>query len=268
MTLATATHSSVMQENHNRSLVPAILWAILTLCVVLMPGCGEQDLESSGGSIEDPRRSERHRMVDEQIIPGGVRDPRVIAAMRRVPRHRFVPDEYALEAYADNALPIGHKQTISQPVLVASMTESLKLTGHEKVLEIGTGSGYQAAILAELARQVYTIELVEPLGRRAAAVLTELGYRNIVTRIGDGYHGWPEEAPFDAIIVTAAPPDVPQPLLDQLAIGGRLILPVGEVSQYLVLYHRTPSGLEFTRLEPVRFVPLVRETPPHRDDHP
>jgi protein-L-isoaspartate(D-aspartate) O-methyltransferase len=235
---------------------------------MLMNGCDERNQELTPSFPDDPRQSERHRMVDEQIIPGGIRDPRVIAAVRRMPRHRFVPEDYAVEAYADNALPIGHKQTISQPVLVASMTEALQLTGQEKVLEIGTGSGYQAAILAELARQVYTIELVEPLGRRAAALLAELGYRNIVTRIGDGYHGWPEEAPFDAIIVTAAPPDVPQPLLDQLAVGGRMILPVGEASQYLVLYHRTPSGLEFTRLEPVRFVPLVREASPHRDDHP
>lgn len=245
-----------------------IPWSLAVLLVILMNGCDEREPELPPPVREDPRQADRLRMVDEQIIPGGVRDPRVIAAMRRVPRHRFVPDEYAHEAYVDNALPIGHRQTISQPVLVASMTEALQLTGREKVLEIGTGSGYQAAILAELAGQIYTIELVEPLGRRAAALLAELGYRNITTRIGDGYHGWPEEAPFDAIIVTAAPPDVPQPLLDQLAVGGRMILPVGEASQYLVLYHRSPSGLEFTRLEPVRFVPLVREVSPHRDDHP
>jgi len=201
-------------------------------------------------------------MVDEQIVAGGIRDPTVIAAMRLVPRHRFVPDMYASSAYEDGALPIGFGQTISQPVLVASMTESLELTGREKVLEVGTGSGYQAAVLAQMVPAVYTIEIVEPLAMQAATVLADLGYRNVVTRLGDGYNGWPEEAPFDAIIVTAAPDHVPQPLLNQLAIGGRMILPVGKVLQSLVLYRRTPTGYEHITLDPVRFVPLVHGRSP------
>lgn len=236
--------------------------------VISMNGCSERDEEFSHPSPDTNRQSERNRMVDEQIVAGGIRDAKVIAAMRLVPRHRFVPDKYASSAYADGALPIGYGQTISQPVLVASMTESLELTGREKVLEVGTGSGYQAAILAEIVPAVYTIEIVEPLARQAAAVLTGLGYRNVVTRLGDGYNGWPDEAPFDAIIVTAAPDHVPQPLLNQLAIGGRMILPVGKVFQSLVLYRRTPTGYEQTTLEPVRFVPLVHERPPDPADEP
>lgn len=200
-------------------------------------------------------------MVDEQIIGGGIRDAKVIAAMRVVPRHRFVLERYAEEAYDDTALPIGYGQTISQPVLVASMTESLELMGTEKVLEVGTGSGYQAAILAAIVRQVYSIEVVEPLARRSATTLAELGYHNVTTRIGDGYNGWPQEAPFDAIIVTAAPDHVPQPLLDQLAMGGRLILPVGKAVQSLRLYRRTATGYEHDTLDFVRFVPLIHEEP-------
>jgi protein-L-isoaspartate(D-aspartate) O-methyltransferase len=220
----------------------------------------ETDERFSGDSYDISRHAERNRMVDEQLIAGGIRDPSVIEAMRRVPRHRFVPDRYAMDAYADGALPIGYGQTISQPIVVAAMTEALELTGTEKVLEIGTGSGYQAAILAELVRKVHTIEIVEPLARQAAAILAELGYENVVTRTGDGYNGWPEEAPFDAIIVTAAPEHVPPPLLDQLAVGGRMILPVGETfSQNLTLYRRTPTGYVRSTLDPVRFVPLIHE---------
>lgn len=197
-------------------------------------------------------------MVDQYIIPSGVEDPDVIAAMRHVPRHRFVPDTYSVSAYIDGPLPIGHSQTISQPSLVASMTEVLKLKKTDKVLEIGTGSGYQAAILAELVDKVLTIEIVEPLARQAEQTLAELGYKNVRVRAGDGYLGWPEEAPFDAIIVTAAPDHVPQPLFDQLAIGGRLILPVGRGVQTLELYHRTAEGYQRKALTLVRFVPLVR----------
>jgi protein-L-isoaspartate(D-aspartate) O-methyltransferase len=224
----------------------------------------ETDERFSGDSYNISRHAERNRMVDEQLIAGGIRDPRVIEAMRRVPRHRFVPDRYAMDAYADGALPIGYGQTISQPIVVAAMTEALELTGTEKVLEIGTGSGYQAAILAEVVRKVHTIEIVEPLARQAAAILAELRYENVVTRTGDGYNGWPEEAPFDAIIVTAAPEHVPPPLLEQLTVGGRMILPVGETfSQNLTLYRRTPTGYVRSTLDPVRFVPLIHEESPN-----
>ena len=166
-------------------------------------------------------------MVREQIAGRDVRDPRVLAALAHVPRHELVPDEMREYAYEDRPLPIGHGQTISQPYVVAYMTEQLRLRGDERVLEIGTGSGYQAAVLAELAREVYSIEIVEELGERARADLARLGYSNVHVRVGDGYRGWPEQAPFDAIIVTAAPGHVPQPLIDQLAVGGRLVLPVG-----------------------------------------
>lgn len=228
---------------------------MLTYCLTLIPGCI--------GDTHDPtRQAERDRMVSEQIIPRGIKDQAVLAAMRRIPRHRFVPAFYSAFAYNDSPLPIGHGQTISQPFVVALMSDALALQGARKVLEIGTGSGYQAAVLAEIVPHVFTIEIVEPLATEAARTLAELGYRNIHTRVGDGYQGWPEEAPFDAIIVTASSEHVPQPLLDQLAVGGRLILPVGKAFQELqelVLYSRTTDGYERTRLSLVRFVPLVRK---------
>jgi protein-L-isoaspartate(D-aspartate) O-methyltransferase len=215
--------------------------------------------ERGGSSLQDgDRETERRRMVDQYIIPRGVKDPAVIAAMGHVPRHRFVPAQYSVFAYIDGPLPIGYGQTISQPSLVAGMTEELQLKKTDKVLEVGTGSGYQAAILAELVDKVLTIEILEPLARQAEQTLAELGYKNVRVRTGDGYQGWPEEAPFDAIIVTAAPSDVPQPLLDQLALGGRMILPVGRGVQTLELYRRTEAGYERKSLTLVRFVPLVR----------
>jgi protein-L-isoaspartate(D-aspartate) O-methyltransferase len=244
------------------------LFSSAVILGMLMNGCNERDEGFSHSSSDNTRQSERNRMVDEQIISGGIRDAKVIEAMRRVPRHRFVPADYSKEAYADGALPIGHGQTISQPVLVASMTESLALTGREKVLEVGTGSGYQAAILAEIVPKVYTIEVVEPLAGRAAAVLASLGYDNVIIRTGDGYNGWPDEAPFDAIMVTAAPDHVPQPLLDQLAIGGRMILPVGKSIQSLLLYRRTKTGYEHSTLDFVRFVPLIHEETSDRNEKP
>ena len=229
-----------------------------TLLLFVVPGCGE-DLGRKPLAANSTRQAERDRMVEEQIIPRGIKDPAVLAAMRRIPRHRFVPAFYSSFAYNDGPLPIGYGQTISQPSLVALMTEALALQGAKKVLEIGTGSGYQAAVLAEIVPKVLTIEIVEPLATQAAQTLAELGYRNIHTRVGDGYQGWPEEAPFDAIVVTAAPDHVPQPLLDQLAVGGRLILPVGKVFQELALYRRTKDGYERTVLTMVRFVPLIRK---------
>lgn len=201
----------------------------------------------------------RDRMVAEQIQARDVADRRVLAAMRTVPRHRFVPEGLRAEAYDDHPLPIGEGQTISQPYIVAIMSELLQLKGGERVLEVGTGSGYQAAVLAELAAEVYSIEILEPLARRATATLRALGYARVAVRAGDGYLGWPEAAPFDAIIVTAAPDHVPQPLVDQLKPGGRLVIPVGDFYQELQRCVKAPQGLRCTTVIPVRFVPLTGE---------
>ncbi len=230
----------------------------ITLLLFVVSGSGQAS-DSKPPAVDPSRQVERDKMVDDQIIPSGVTDPNVLAAMRRVPRHRFVPDSLSESAYADRPLPIGYGQTISQPSLVALMTEALELCGTEKVLEIGTGSGYQTAVLAELAAKVFTIEILEPLAKQAAHTLRELGYKNVQVRIGDGYHGWPEEAPFEAIIVTAAADHVPPPLLDQLALGGRLIIPLNGFLQELVRYRRTASGYEQSTLTLVRFVPMVHE---------
>ena len=201
----------------------------------------------------------RELMVVQQLQARGISDPRVLAAMRKVPRHELIPEGNRADAYGDHPVPIGEGQTISQPLIVAYMTECLELTGSEKVLEVGTGSGYQAAILGELAREVYSIEIVPSLAKRAAEDLKRLGYTNIHVREGDGYRGWPEEAPFDGIIITAAPPQVPQPLLDQLKIGGRLVAPIGVDVQQLVRITRTATGFSEEKLVPVRFVPMTGE---------
>lgn len=202
----------------------------------------------------------RERMV-ARLRAGGIADEAVLAAMASVPRHAFVDAALASRAYEDTALPIGHGQTISQPYIVALMTDLIDPEASDVVLEVGTGSGYQAAVLAELVARVFTIEIVEPVGRRAAEALARLGYRNVATRIGDGYGGWPEAAPFDAILVTAAAPAVPAPLVDQLKPGGRLVIPVGgqwEVQELLVI-EKQPDGATSTRRTiPVRFVPLTR----------
>jgi protein-L-isoaspartate(D-aspartate) O-methyltransferase len=198
-------------------------------------------------------------MVREQLEARGIRDARVLAQMRAVPRHELVPESERDHAYEDRPLPIGHGQTISQPYVVAAMTEALELSPDDRVLEIGTGSGYQAAVLSGLCREVYTIEIVEPLAERARADLARLGYANVHVRAGDGYGGWPEQAPFDAIVITAAPKQVPQPLLDQLAVGGRLVAPVGDVFQELIRITRTEHGFEREALFPVRFVPMTGE---------
>jgi protein-L-isoaspartate(D-aspartate) O-methyltransferase len=199
-------------------------------------------------------------MVREQIEARGIRDPLVLAAMRRVPRHLFVDRRLWDLAYADRPLPIGHGQTISQPYIVALMTERARVRRGDRVLEIGTGSGYQAAILAELTDQVYTIEIIEPLARQAHQRLRTLGYERVHTRVGDGYFGWPEAAPFDAILVTAAPDHVPPPLVQQLKDGGRLVVPVGPPGLVQTLWLITKQGdrLVQDNLGPVLFVPLVR----------
>jgi protein-L-isoaspartate(D-aspartate) O-methyltransferase len=198
-------------------------------------------------------------MVESQIKERGVTHPGVLDAMRRVPRDRFVPDALDARAYDDTPLPIGEGQTISQPYIVAYMTEALEPKATDRVLEIGTGSGYQAAILAELVKEVYTIELVPALADRARAVLTALGYKNIRTRTGDGYRGWPEAAPFDKIIVTAAPDEVPPVLVDQLAVNGILVVPVGRGDQMMTILRKTPGGVVRRETIPVRFVPMIRK---------
>ena len=186
-----------------------------------------------------------------------IQDAEVLSAMRAVPRHRFVPEHIRIWAYADGPLPIGEGQTISQPYIVALMTELAQVQRGENVLEIGTGSGYQAAVLAQLTDRVFSIEILEPLARQAEQTLRSLGLTMVRIRVGDGYLGWPEEAPFDAIIVTAAPPRIPQPLVKQLAIGGRLVAPVGEGYQELVVVTKTSEGLQQETIIPVRFVPMV-----------
>jgi len=249
--------AATMRPHRQRdSRITLICVATITLSVFVSSCNG--DGGSDATPMDSNREAERNRMVDQYIVPHGITDPAVVAAMRQVPRHRFVPERYSLFAYIDGPLSIGYSQTISQPSLVAEMTDQLKLRKTDKVLEIGTGSGYQAAILCELVDQVFTVEIVEPLARRAEQTLAELGYKNIRVRVADGYLGWPEEAPFDAIIVTAAPDHVPQPLLDQLAVGGRLIIPVGTDFQMLELHRRTETGYERKTITLVRFVPLVR----------
>lgn len=203
----------------------------------------------------------RARMVKEQIISRGIKDPRVIKAMETVPRHLFVPQAYRSAAYGDYPVSIGEGQTISQPYIVAFMTEALELSGEDRVLEIGTGSGYQAAILAGLANEVYTIEIVEALGRRAEKLLKELGYKNVHVMIGDGHKGWPDMAPFDAIVVTCAAEDIPQALVSQLKDGGHMILPVGRRDgvQQLVKVTKTDDTVQRRDVMDVRFVPMVKE---------
>jgi protein-L-isoaspartate(D-aspartate) O-methyltransferase len=199
-------------------------------------------------------------MVREQLIPRGVQDPRVLAAMAKVPREEFVPENVRAESYQDGPLPIGYDQTISQPYVVAFMTEQLRLQPADRVLEVGTGSGYQAAILAELVAEVYTIEIVEPLAKTSEEILQRLGYKNVHVKVGDGYKGWPEHAPFNAIIVTCAPEHVPQPLVDQLSGHGRMIIPVGQrFAQELYLLEKKNGRLQQSAVLPVRFVPMAGE---------
>jgi protein-L-isoaspartate(D-aspartate) O-methyltransferase len=229
-----------------------LLLAAFTLLVAFLPyGRGE-------AQPTEPE-ARRRQMVAGQIAARDVSDPLVLAAMERVPRHLFVPPELRAQAYEDYPLPIGDEQTISQPYIVALMTSLLELRGGERVLEIGTGSGYQAAVLAEIAGEVYSIEILESLARRSAATLAELGYRNVEVRHGDGWAGWPEKAPFDGIVVTAASPRVPQPLLEQLRPGGKLVVPVGRFFQDLLVYTRTADGYEKRNVIPVRFVPMTGE---------
>jgi protein-L-isoaspartate(D-aspartate) O-methyltransferase len=220
---------------------------LLVLILGLAPQAGKSDF-----------KPQRERMVQAHIEARGIRHKGVLDAMRNTPRHLFVPEALRFRAYDDTPLPIGHGQTISQPYIVASMTELLRPQPADRVLEIGTGSGYQAAILSPLVKHVYTMEIVEPLGAQAAQLLRALGYKNVTVRIGDGYEGWPEEAPFDKIIITAAPPEMPEALIRQLKNGGRLVAPIGREWQELIVLDKDENGRVTQRREyPVMFVPMV-----------
>lgn len=237
---------------HSRTEFLAFICVVISL-VAASPIAGVQP-------SEEAFRAQRLAMVEQQIARRGVRNALVLEAMRKVSRHRFVPAHLIARAYDDTPLPIGFGQTISQPFIVGYMTDALGVTKAHRVLEIGTGSGYQAAVLAELAREVYTIEIVPDLARRAGATLRGLGYANVHVREADGYRGWPEQAPFDRIMVTAAPEQIPQALLDQLARGGRLVIPVGAQGavQDMTIVDKTDRGIIQRRTIPVQFVPLIR----------
>lgn len=236
----------------------ATMLGVLAMCAGWF-GMSEKQSEQAKDTPADGYDQARLLMVEEQIAARGVTDSAVLDAMRAVPRHLFVAKRYRSEAYADYPLPIGEGQTISQPFIVGSMSEALELSPSDTVLEIGTGSGYQAAVLAEIVAAVYTIEILPVLGERAESTLSTLHYDNVHVKVGDGYRGWPEHAPFDAIIVTAAPDHVPQPLVDQLKTGGRLVLPVGDLNQSLVVLTKTPDGVVREERYGVRFVPMTGE---------
>ena len=231
------------------------LWANACCLLLLVAGCG------SGSKTPPPSTDEaRSAMVNEQIEARGIKDPSVLEAMRAVPRHEFIPSRLRDEAYMDYPLPIGHGQTISQPYIVAFMTEAIHPQPGEKILEIGAGSGYQAAVLAQMGAEVYTVEIVEPLADFARTNLERLGYNNAHVLHGDGFRGWPEHAPFDAIIVTCAPDKIPPDLIAQLRDGGRLIIPVGGgMEQELVLLRKSGDRIEKQSILPVRFVPMTGE---------
>jgi protein-L-isoaspartate(D-aspartate) O-methyltransferase len=226
---------------------------LLLACTLVAPGSGVV-AQATGGP-----RAQRHQMVERQIVARGIAQPEVLRAMRTVPRHLFVAADLRERAYEDQALPIGDAQSIPQPYLVALMTSLLELDGSERVLEIGTGSGYQAAILSMLASEVFSIEIMGDLGRQADRTLSELGYDNVQVVIGDGYRGLAAEAPFDGILVTAAPDEIPQPLLDQLNVGGRMVIPVGGYFQDLLVLTRTADGIEESRVDLVRLEPMTGE---------
>jgi protein-L-isoaspartate(D-aspartate) O-methyltransferase len=233
-----------------------VLAAMLALVVIGLVARSRMQAQTAGA---DPQ-ARRRQMVEDQIQSRGIKDARVIDAMRKVPRDRFVPLALAPRAHDDAPLPIGFGQTISQPYIVAYMTEALGVEPHHRVLEVGTGSGYQAAVLGELAREVYTIEIVPQLARQASRTLQDLGYANVHVREGDGFAGWPERAPFDRIMVTAAPEEIPKPLIEQLGPGGRLVIPVGEqgATQWMTILDKTGQGLVQRRTIPVQFVPFTR----------
>jgi protein-L-isoaspartate(D-aspartate) O-methyltransferase len=228
------------------------------LCVVLTGLAAGRDDPPAGKAEDDPTAPARRRMVQRHLAERGVKDPRVLEAFRTVPRHRFLPPESRRRAYDDESIPIGEGQTITPPFDVAFMTETLQPKPTDKVYEVGTGSGYQASILSRLVKDVYSVEIHEPLSKRATGVIKDLGYDNVHTRAGDGYAGWPEEAPFDAIIVTCAPEAIPQPLIDQLKDGGRMVIPIGSrFNQVVHLIEKKNGRLTDRVLRPTLFVPMT-----------
>ncbi len=240
---------------------------LLSCCflVIYLPGCvGEKSLDPPAILVEnltsrmEQFEIERKQMVESQIRDRGIQDERVLAAMSQVPRHQFVDSPWKDLAYSDRPLPIGHEQTISQPYIVAYMSEVAEISSKDKVLEIGTGCGYQAAVLGEIAQKVYSIEIIPQLAQRARQTLAQLGYENIQVKTGDGYEGWAEYAPYDAIIVTAAPEKIPQPLIDQLAINGKMVIPVGSWLQKIIVLTKTEDRIIQEKTIPVRFVPMIR----------
>jgi protein-L-isoaspartate(D-aspartate) O-methyltransferase len=232
------------------------VWQWLVIAVLVATACGQRPTPASDFAAQ------RQQMVQRQLMTRGIHEERVLAAMAKVPREEFVPADSRVASYEDGPLPIGYGQTISQPYVVAFMTEQLRLKPTDRVLEVGTGSGYQAAILAELVSEVYSIEIVEPLAKNAEGTLQRLGYKNVHVKVGDGYKGWPEEGPFDAIIVTCAPDKVPQPLVDQLKDDGRMVIPVGDrFAQQLYLLEKKNGQLKQSATLPVRFVPMTSEAP-------
>jgi protein-L-isoaspartate(D-aspartate) O-methyltransferase len=237
-----------------------IIAMALSVVALMAGGCKPRSASPTVPSIADPFVAERQRMVTVQLEGRDITDPEVLQAMHKVPRHEFVPEEQVRYAYDDHPLPIGEGQTISQPYIVALMTQVLKLKSGDRVLEIGTGSGYQAAVLAELTDEVYTIEIIETLGEQAAARLRELGYSQIHARIGDGYYGWEDYAPYDAIIVTCAPDHIPRPLVAQLQVKGRMVIPVGPPGAYQSLWlleKQADGGVQRRNLGGVAFVPMT-----------
>jgi protein-L-isoaspartate(D-aspartate) O-methyltransferase len=239
-------------------LLPVSFRRITTIRIVgLTAALGCVEASAALAQENGERQAERRAMVETQIRARGISSPAVLSAMSRVQRHLFMPPEVRSSAYDDQPVPIGYGQTISQPYIVAYMTEALAVNGGHTVLEIGTGSGYQAAVLAELVREVYTIEIIPELAERARKTLAEAGYRNVHVRTGNGYAGWPERAPFPRIIVTAAPPKIPEALVDQLAVGGRMIVPVGTRFQQMTIVTKTAKGVTRQQTIPVRFVPMV-----------
>jgi len=254
---------SALFSNFQRIIFKSKLSGLFFFIIMLwMPnlGCQAGNQQNSDNTPPSPFFSERKNMVDNQIIRRGIETKKIIDAFLKVERHRFVPEKYIPNAYEDHPLPIGEDQTISQPFVVAFMTDILNLTKTDKVLEIGTGSGYQAAILGELCDSVFTIEIIESLGKKAKTILNQLGYTNIQVKIGDGYQGWQEHAPFDAIIVTCAPSHIPEPLKEQLKEGGKMIIPVGETyDQNLIFLRKKDNELIEENVFPVLFVPMVNE---------